>query len=304
MRFFLVILALTAVIAVPVAQLPEAKAEVAQPAKVEEAPKVVAEVPKVVAEVPKVAEEAPKVVAEVPKVAEEAPKVVAEVPKVEEAPKAVEVPKVETPVKEEAKGQALSQVMKAVADLAAPFGGEEFNLLKEVMDKGTTILAQAEEKAHQMHTNPEFQTLLQSDSLFGIKNDGSIDADVATNQLTQLMTLLTGTKMSDQEKTLVHDLIGGFSGIFAPLLTGSDPMQGDFEKLAQQFTSKLDKVQSKIVASPKDQLLEPQNLLSVMTEEDGSVDSKLLNEVTQKFMDRISGQFEKVMGTLEKFDTK
>jgi len=193
--------------------------------------------------------------------------------------------------------------MKAVADLAAPFGGEEFNLLKEVMDKGTTILAQAEEKAHQMHSNPEFQTLIQGDSLFGIKNDGTIDADVATNQLTQLMSLLTGTKMSDQEKTLVHDLIGGFSGLFAPLISGSDPMQSDFEKLAQQFTSKFDKVQEKIASSPADKLLEPQTLLSVMTEADSSFDAKLLNEVTSKFMDRISNQFEKVMGTLQKFET-
>jgi hypothetical protein len=295
MRFFLLILALTAVVAVPVTQVPEAETKKVEVAVVEQ-PKAV-EPAKV-----DVAVEGPKNPAPVeqPKVVEPAKADVAV-----EQPKAVEPTKVETPVeatKEEAKGQALAQVMKAVADLAAPFGGEEFNLLKEVMSKGTNILAQAEEKAHQMHSNPEFQNLLQGDSLFGIKNDGTVDADVATEQLTQLMSLLTGTKMSTQEKTLVHDLIAGFSGLFAPLMTGSDPMQSDLEKLAQQFTSKFDKVQEKIV-SQKDKLLEPQTLLSVMSEEDGSIDTTLLNDVTQKFMDRISSQFEKVMGTLEKFES-
>jgi len=208
--------------------------------------------------------------------------------------------KVETTTAE-VKDQALAQVMKAIADMASPFSGEEFNVLKDVMTKGTEILAQAEQKAQQMQAHPEFQNLIQSDSLFGIKNDGSIDANVATDQLTQLMSLLTGSQMNDQEKTLVHDLISGFSGLFSPLVSGSDPIQGDFEKLAQQFTAKFDKIQDKLVSTPHDKLLEPQTLLSVMTEEDGGIDTQLLTQVTEKFMDKISTQFEKVLGTLEKF---
>jgi len=199
------------------------------------------------------------------------------------------------------KTQTLAQVMKAITDLSGSFNGEEFNMLKDVMSKGTEILAKAESKAQEIHSHPEFQTLLQSDSLFGIKNDGSIDADVATNQLTQLMSLLTGTQMSEQEKTLVHDLIGGFSGLFAPIVSGTDPMNADLEKLAQQFTSKFDGLQAKLGESSKDKLLDTQTLLSVMTSDDGAVDTQLLTQVTEKFMDKISSQFDKVMGTLEKF---
>jgi len=203
-------------------------------------------------------------------------------------------------VKEEAKGQALAQVMKAFSSFAAPLGGEESNLLQEVLSKGSDILAQAEESAKKMHDHPEFQSLLQSDSLFGIKKDGSIDADVATNQLTQLMSLITGTEMSTQEKTLVHDLIGGFSSLFAPMMSGSDPMQSDIEKLAQQFAKKFDSVQEKLSATPKDKLLEPQTLLSVIGDDNTGIDTQLLNDVTQRFMDKVSTQFEKVMGSFEK----
>jgi len=213
----------------------------------------------------------------------------------------VETPAAETKVETaEVKEQALAQVMKAIADMASPFSGEEFNVLKDVMTKGTEILAQAEQKAQQMQSHPDFQNLIQGDSLFGIKQDGSIDANIATDQLTQLMSLLTGSQMNAQEKTLVHDLISGFSGLFAPIASGSDPMQADFEKLAQQFTSKFDKIQEKLVATPHDKLLEPQTLLSVMSEEDGGIDTQLLSQVAEKFMDKISTQFDKVLGSLEK----
>jgi len=36
-----------------------------------------------------------------------------------------------------------------------------------------------------------------------------------------------------------------------------------------------------------------------MTEDDSGIDAKLLNDVTQKFMDKISTQFEKVMGSFD-----
>jgi len=229
-----------------------------------------------------------------------------------ETPAVVET-KVETPVEvktetkvettataTEVKEQALSQVMKAIADMASPFSGEEFNVLKDVMTKGTEILAQAEQKAQQLQSHPEFQNLIQGESLFGIKQDGSIDATVATDQLTQLMSLLTGTQMNAQEKTLVHDLISGFSGLFGPMTSGTDTMQADFEKLAQQFSTKFDKIQDKLVSTPHDKLLEPQTLLSVMSEEDGGIDTQLLSQVAEKFMDKISTQFDKVLGSLEK----
>jgi len=78
-------------------------------------------------------------------------------------------------------------------------------------------------------------------------------------------------------------------------------MNADLEKLAQQFTNKFDKIQGKLGEASKDKLFEPQTLLSVMSEDDGAIDTQLLSKVTEKFMDKISSQFEKVMGTLEKF---
>jgi len=112
------------------------------------------------------------------------------------------------------------------------------------------------------------------------------------------MSMFTGNQMSTQEKTLVHDLIGGFSSLFAPSQE-TNSMNSDLEKLAQQFSAKFDKMQEKFTSTPKDKLLEPQTLLSVMSEEDGTVDTQLLSQVTEKFMDKITAQFDKVMGTVE-----
>lgn len=291
MKFFILLLALTAVLSVPVTQVPEEN----------KAAPVAVEQPKV--ETPKVEEKQPEAKVETKTEAK------VETPKVEETKTETKTEaKVETKTEaapvapaatEEVKGQALSQIMKAITDLSAPFKGEEFNMLKEVMEKGTDILAKAEQKAHEIHSHPEFQSLIQADSLFGIKADGSIDADVATDQLTQLMSMLTGTQMSTQEKTLVHDLIGGFSSLFTPLANGGDSMNADLEKLASQFTTKFDKIQQKLGETSKDKLFEPQTLLSVMSEEDGSIDTQLLSQVTEKFMDKITAQFDKVMGALE-----
>jgi len=285
---------LTAVIAVPVAQVPIETQPTAEP-KVAEV-KVETPVAEVKVETPVVATETKT---EVPAATETKVEAKVETPVAETKVETKAVAPVV--VADEIKTQTLAQVMKAITDLSGSFNGEEFNMLKDVMSKGTEILAKAEEKAQEIHSHPEFQNLLQSDSLFGIKNDGTIDADVATAQLTQLMSLLTGTQMSAQEKTLVHDLIGGFSGLFAPIVSGTDSMNADLEKLAQQFTNKFDTLQTKFGENSKDKLLDTQTLLSVMTEDDGSVDTQLLSQVTQKFMDRISSQFDKVMGSVEKF---
>jgi hypothetical protein len=275
MKFVVLLVLIACVAAVPVQQVPEPVA-----AKIEEALKL-----------PETNTEAPKV----------------EVPKVEETK--VEVPKVEEPKVEQKaepasaheviREQALAQVLKAVGDLSSsPISSEESNMLKEVMTKGSSILAEAEKKAKALQSVPEFQTLLQSDALFGIKADGSIDASIATDQLTQLMSLMTGTTVSDKEKEMVHQLIAGFAGLFTPIVTGHDPMQTDFERLAEQFTSKFDKVQQTM--NSKDKLLDSQALLSVMSETSEGIDTQLLADVTTKFMDRISSQFEKVISDLDK----
>jgi len=287
---------LSAVLAVPVTQVPEEKKDA--PAVVAEvkATEPVAAVPAPVAAVPApVAETKAAPVAEVKAEAKVEEKVEAKA----ETKTEVKTEAAQPAASAEVKGQALTQIMKAFTDMSAPFKGEEFSMLKDVMEKGTEILAKAEQKAQEIHGHPDFQSLIQADSLFGIKNDGSIDADVATDQLSQLMSMFTGNQMSSQEKTLVHDLIGGFSSLFAPLQGGADSMNSDLEKLAQQFSSKFDKMQEKLSSTPKDKLLEPQTLLSVMSEEDGTVDTQLLSQVTEKFMDKITAQFDKVMGTVE-----
>jgi len=290
MKFVVLLLAFTAVFAVPVTQVPEEKKDAAP---------VVAEVKTEAVPAPAATETKTEVKTEVvpaPAATETKAEVKTEVVP---APAVTEVKTEAAPATAEVKGQALAQIMKAFTDMSAPFKGEEFNMLKDVMEKGTDILAKAEQKAQEIHEHPDFQNLIQADSLFGIKNDGTIDADIATNQLGQLMSMLTGTEMSNQEKTLIHDLIGGFSSLFAPLTGESNSMNADLEKLAQQFSSKFDKMQEKLSSTPKDKLLEPQTLLSVMSEEDGTVDTQLLSQVTEKFMDKITAQFDKVIGSFD-----
>jgi len=298
MKFFIVLLALTAVLAVPVTQVPEEKKD----APVVAEPVVAGKEPVVSGKEPVVSGKEPVVSGKEPVVSGKEPVVSGKEPTNNEAvpDKKITSPEKSAPAVEEVKGQALSQIMKAFTDLAGPFKGEEFSMLKDVMEKGQDILSKAEEKAKEIHSHPEFQNLVQADSLFGIKNDGTIDADVATEQLTQLMNMLTGSPLSTQEKTLVHDLIGGFSSLFAPSTSTDNSMNADLEKLATQFTAKFDKMQQKLTETPKDKLFEPQTLLSVMSEEDGSIDTQLLSQVTEKFMDKITAQFDKVMGSFEK----
>jgi hypothetical protein len=283
-RLFAIVLALSVVLCVPVAQVPE---QVPAPVQVEQ-PVVKAEEP---AKVEAVKVEEP---AKVETVKVEEPAVTKVETKLEEH--------AEQPLKtEETQDQALAQVLKAVSELATPFGGEEFGLLKDMISKGSEMMAEAEKKAKEVHSKPEFQSLLQGDALFGIKQDGTIDADVATDQFSQLMSLVTGTSVNEQDKHLIHELIAGFSSLFAPpSAAGPDSLQSDFEKLATQFSSKFQHVQDKLSETPKDKLLDAQTLLSVMNDDNGELDLKLLSDVTQKFYDKFSSQFEKVVSTLEK----
>jgi len=305
MKFFALLLVVTAVVAVPVAQVPEANTEKAVEVPVVEVKKAEEPVAVEAKKAEPVAVEGKKAepVAVEAKKAEDLVAVEKTGGRGNPAPQdaVAAVPKVanEDLIKE----QALSQVMKAVADLASPFDSNEFNTLKEMMSKGSEMLAEAEKKAMELQSKAEFQNLIQGDALFGIKADGSVDAEAATEQVSQLLSLFTGTTLSQDEKTLLHDIIGGVAGIFSPLQNQTDPLQRDLEKLAEQFTNKFEHVQKKLETTSQDKLLDSQTLLSLVSEDnEGGIDTQLLTDVTGKFLDRMTEQFEHIAEKIQSLD--
>merc|ERR1712048_501426 len=218
--------------------------------------------------------------------AEQAPATPAEAPAAEskEAP-AAEEPKSAEAVKE----QALNQVMSFISEMAQPMSTEEHDALKDIISTGGDILMQAEKKAREFSKLRDAQTLVQTDSatgLFGMKSDGSIDADAAADQMTEILSKMASPSnpLTSEEKNVLHELISGFSRAFAPTKETTQALQKDFEKLVGQFAkpSANDK---------KDELTGATNLLSVFSESKQPFDTKILTDLTEKFLDSMEKQF-------------
>eukprot|EP00300_Choanocystis_sp_HF-7_P021791 c20892_g1_i1.p1 GENE.c20892_g1_i1~~c20892_g1_i1.p1 ORF type:complete len:222 (+),score=61.31 c20892_g1_i1:2-667(+) len=178
----------------------------------------------------------------------------------------------------ETKEQALNQVLSFISEMAQPLTPEEHKSLESYMATGNELLVQAENKARQM---PETQTLVQTEvdaPMFGLKEDGTIDAEAAATQVTDLLSKLAApvNPLTEAEKTMLHELISGFARAFAPTKETTETLQKDFEQLVDG-----------VVENSKDQLLGATTLLAVFADSNQALHS----EFTNKFLDTMEKQF-------------
>jgi hypothetical protein len=124
----------------------------------------------------------------------------------------------------------------------------------------------------------------------GIKEDGTIDADVAADQMTDILSKMASPSnpLTDEEKNVLKELITGFSRAFAPSKETTMALQKDFEKIVESFSAHPD------TASKKDELVGASNLLSIFSETKQGFDTKMLTELTEKFLDTMEKQFHQV----------
>lgn len=144
----------------------------------------------------------------------------------------------------------------------------------------------------ELHSLPEVQTLLQGDAqtgMFGMKADGSIDPEVAASQMTELLAKMApeSNPLTTEEKSALHDLISGFSKAFAPTKETTEGLQKDFEKI-------LSSVAAPSQEGKHDELLGATNLISVFSDTEHGINTKLLSELTEKFLDSMEKQFKKM----------
>jgi hypothetical protein len=265
---------------------------------VEQAPAKVEEVPAKVEEVPAKVEEAKVEEAKVEETKVEETKV--EEAKVEETK--VEETKTEASKTEEKtedaktddiaaiKDQALAQVMNFISEMAQPMSDEEHSALKDIISTGGDILMQAEKKAREVGELAEVQNLMQTGSetgLFGMKADGTIDADAAADQMTELLSKMASPSnpLTTDEKDVLHELIAGFSRAFAPTKETTEALQQDFEKLVGSFVPTDNK------NAKADELTGATNLLSMFSDSKQAFDTKMLTDLTEKFLDSMEKQF-------------
>merc|ERR1712019_207003 len=123
---------------------------------------------------------------------------------------------------------------------------------------------QAEKKAREFIELKDTQTLMQTGAetgLFGMKSDGTVDPDVAADQMTDILSKMASPSnpLTSEEKNVLHDLISGFSRAFAPTKETTASLQKDFDKLVDAFSSDL-------TNQKKDELTGATNLLSVFND--------------------------------------
>jgi len=110
----------------------------------------------------------------------------------------------------------LKQIVSVVEKLA---GGEDHKNLLALMQSGMDIIAEAEKRAREIQSKIESQNLLQTDNLFGVKEDGTIDANAAADQITNLVNIFVGPNtVTDKDKEMLHTMIDTVSQIVTPLM--------------------------------------------------------------------------------------
>jgi len=181
--------------------------------------------------------------------------------------------------------------MDFISQMAQPLGAEEKDALKDIISVGGEILMEAEKKMKELHNVPEIQNLIQGDvqtGMFGMKADGTIDADAAASQMTEILAKMApeSNPLTAEEKSALHDLISGFSKAFAPTKETTESLQKDFEKIMESVSTPK--------AGKHDEALGTQNLLSVFSDSEHGINTELLTQLTEKFLDSMEKQFNKM----------
>jgi len=303
MKVIVVALLAAAVFAVPVAQLgatPEAAASAPAAAPVAAAPAPAAPAAPA-AEAP--ATEAPTVAAAPAPVAA-APAPAAEATPATASAVAEEKPavnKIAAPVAAADPKDALNQVMSFISSMAEPMNSNDQTALMDMFKAGGALFSQAEERLMDVQQKLETTQLLQKDpaTLFGIREDGSVDFIAAADQFTDLLAIFGGSqfKLSSKEKDSMHEIIEGFEKIFNP--TANSSLATDVAKLAEQISHKIEAVSSKI--DSRDGVLNPEVLMALVDQKD-AIDTTLIANVANTFMTNLQNQIDLTVSKIKEFE--
>jgi len=267
MKLIVAAICIAFVASVPVNDVP-AKVETTLPAT-EAAPAVAVAAPAVV--------EAPKT--------EVAPAAVAEAPKATEAVAVVEAKKDDAAPHVE---EVLKQVVNLVQSMTGGLSEQDSKSLKDMMSMGADILTQAEKKAQEISSKIQDQNLLQADNMFGMKEDGSIDAGQAVDQITNLINVFVGPNtVNDDEKKMMKSMLTMITSIVNPPANSNGPavapMAHEFENILRALMPPQNK------DGKHDDLLHPEALLDMFggAESKSDFDFSALAEVTNKFFESL-----------------
>jgi len=266
MKLIVAAICIAFVASVPVNDVP-AKVETTLPAT-EAAPAVAVAAPAVV--------EAPKT--------EVAPAAVAEAPKATEAVAVVEAKKDDAAPHVE---EVLKQVVNLVQSMTGGLSEQDSKSLKDMMSMGADILSQAEKKAQEISSKIQDQNLLQADNMFGIKEDGSIDASQAVDQVTNLINVFVGPNtVNEDEKKMMKSMLTMITSIVNPPANSNGPA---LAPMAHEFENILRAMMPPQTKDGKhDDLLHPESLLDMFGgAEKSDFDFNALADVTNKFFESL-----------------
>jgi hypothetical protein len=234
---------------------------------------------------------APAIAAPAIAAAVEAPKIEAVVAEATKATEAVAVAVVEAKKDEPAAPQVeevLKQVVSLVQSMTGGLSEQDSKSLKDMMSMGADILTQAEKKAQEISSKIQDQNLLQADNMFGIKEDGSIDAGQAVDQITNLINVFVGPNtVNDDEKKMMKSMLTMITSIVNPPATSNGPavapMAHEFENILRALMPPQNK------DGKHDDLLHPEALLDMFggAESKSDFDFSALADVTNKFFESL-----------------
>jgi hypothetical protein len=302
MKVFALFCILALAASVPISQNPEKTEEVAT---TEAAPVTATETPveektETKTEEPAAKTEEPAAKTEDPAAKTEEPAAKTEEPaaKTEEAAPATEEPatKTEEPATEE-KTETLKQVVNLMETLTGGLNEKDGKSLKEFMDMGANIMAEAEEKAKDIQGKLDATNLLQGDAILGVKDDGTIDPAAAADQITTLINVFAGPNtVTPQDKDMMKQVITSVSGLMAPMLNQlNNPNEpAAFPPVDLKQLEPLLKLLMPPMDGQKDSLLQPENLIKMFSAVTGAgdakADEKTIGDLTNKFLELMEGE--------------
>jgi len=218
-----------------------------------------------------------------------------------EEPAATEATKTEEPAAEETatkteepaaedKTETMKQVVNLMETLTGGLNEKDGKSLKEFMDMGANIMAEAEEKAKDIQGKLEATNLLQGDAILGVKDDGSIDPAAAADQITTLINVFAGPNtVTPQDKDMMKQVISSVSGLMAPMLSSmNNPNEAPaFPPIDLKQLEPLLKLMMPAAEGQSDSLLQPATLLKMFVGD--AVKPKAAGDLANKFLELMEG---------------
>ena len=144
---------------------------------------------------------------------------------------------------------------------------------------------QAEKKAKEIQNKLETSNLLQSDSILGVHPDGSIDPDVATEQISTIVNIFAGPyALTSQDKEMMHTVISTVSTLLNPQPQNATvvDMFKQFEPLVQLLLPPMH------VPRTHDDSLQTENLIAIDAQKNVNIDVKAVADLASQFVQAVS----------------